>query len=121
VVQDFFIDNKYPGQFYVLGRSGLDKVTRNLVPGSIGDICQYNDPDLNDLVAKLKAVAQDSDAAAQLWHQLDKLALDRAMNIFGLFSTSVNIWDGTKLANVKFTPNFQGLPYLDFFNVYVKK
>jgi ABC-type transport system substrate-binding protein len=121
VVQDFFIDNKYPGQFFPLQRTGLDKVTRNLVPGSIGDICQYNDPDLNDLVAKIRAVAQDSDAAVQLWHQLDKLALDRAMSIFGVFGTSANVWDGNKLANVQFTPNFQGAPYLDFFNVYVKK
>jgi ABC-type transport system substrate-binding protein len=121
VVQDFFINNKYPGEFFALGRAGLDKVTRNLVPGSIGDICQWDDPDLNALVAKLRAVAQDSDAAVQLWHQLDKLALERAMNIFGLFGTTSNIWDDSKLANVKFTPNFQGAPYLDFFSVYVKK
>jgi peptide/nickel transport system substrate-binding protein len=121
VVQDFFIDNKYPGQFFPLQRAGLDKVTRNLLLGSIGNICAWNDPDLNDLVAKIRAVAQDSDAAVQLWHQLDKLALERAMNIFGVFGTTANVWDGTKLANVKFTPNFQGAPYLDFFSVYVKK
>jgi peptide/nickel transport system substrate-binding protein len=119
--QDFFIENRYPGQFFQLQRDGLDRVTRNLVPGSIGNVCNWNHAGLNAVVDQLRAVKQDSPEAVELWHQLDKLALDEAMSIFGVFGTSANAYNEARLANVKFIPNFQGQPVLDFFNVYVKK
>jgi peptide/nickel transport system substrate-binding protein len=120
LVQEFFVENKYPGMFFPLQRGGLDKVTRNLVPGSIGDVCNWNDPDLNKLVEQLRAVKADSDEAVQLWHKLDKLALERAMNIFGVFGTAANAWNDGKLANVQFVNNFQDQPYVDLTKVYVK-
>lgn len=121
MVQEFFLENKYPGQFFTLQRNGLDRVTRNLVPGSIGNICNWNHPGLNDLVAKLRAVAQDSDEAVELWHQLDRLALEEAMNIFGVFGTTANLWNPKRIGGVAFTPNFQGIPHLDVLSVYVRK
>ena len=47
IVQDFFTDQKAPSSLIPLRRAGLDKVTRNLTPGSIGNTCGYDDPKLN--------------------------------------------------------------------------
>ncbi len=49
IVQDFFTDAKAPSALIPLRRAGLDKVSRNLTLGSIGDTCQYDDPKLNAL------------------------------------------------------------------------
>lgn len=122
LLQDFFPDALVaPIQFFTLQRQGLDKVTRNLVPGSIGNICNWNHAGLNDLVAKIRAVAQDSKEAIALWKQLDRLALEEAMNLFGVFGTTANAWDGGRVGNPSFTPNFQGVPYVDVFRTFIKK
>ena len=52
IVQDFFTDQKAPSALIPLRRAGLDKVTRNLTPGSIGNTCGYDDPKLNAYVAQ---------------------------------------------------------------------
>jgi len=57
IVQDFFTDQKWPSALIPLRRAGLDKVTRNLQLGSIGDTCQYDDPKLNAYISKLRSWA----------------------------------------------------------------
>ncbi|MGE0881294.1 MAG: ABC transporter substrate-binding protein [Acidimicrobiia bacterium] len=121
VLTDFFIPNpKGAGMFFPLQRSGLDKVTRNLVPGSIGNICNWDDPDLNALVDKIRAVQPTSAEAKTLWSQLQKLALERAMNIFGVYGVTSNAYTD-KVGNATFIANFQGIPYLDVLHAYKKK
>jgi peptide/nickel transport system substrate-binding protein len=122
IVEDFFTGNKTQMYFFPLQRGGLDKVTRNLVPGSIGNVCNWDDPELNALVAQLREVPQsgDSEEAVELWHELEELAVSEAMNIFGVFGTTSNVWDGGRLGDVEFVPNFQGVPYLDVRDAFIK-
>lgn len=122
IVKDFFTDNKMKMFFFPLQRSGLDKVTRNLVLGSIGNVCNWDDPRLNRLVTELRAVPQsgDSEEAVRLWHELEELTVTEAMNVFGVFGTTNNVWNPDRLGDVDFVPNFQGVPYLDVRNAYVK-
>jgi ABC-type transport system substrate-binding protein len=122
IVKDFFTDNKMKMFFFPLQRSGLDKVTRNLVLGSIGNVCNWDDPRLNKLVTELRAVPQsgDSEEAVRLWHELEELTVTEAMNIFGVFGTTNNVWNPDRLGDVDFVPNFQGVPYLDVRNAYIK-
>lgn len=122
IVKDFFTDNKMKMFFFPLQRSGLDKVTRNLVLGSIGNVCNWDNPELNELVTQLRAVPQsgDSEEAVRLWHELEELTVTQAMNIFGVFGTTNNVWNADRLGDVDFVPNFQGVPYLDVRNAYIK-
>ncbi|MCU0274111.1 MAG: ABC transporter substrate-binding protein, partial [Acidimicrobiales bacterium] len=121
IVQEFFVDKQRDMFFFPLGRSGLDKVTRNLVPGSIGNICEWNDPELNAIVDQLRALPQSADnpETVELWHQLEELALTEAMNIFGVFGTVANAWNPERVGGAEFIPNFQGAPNLDVRDAYI--
>ena len=48
-------------------RAGLDKVTRNFLPGSIGDFCNYDDPKLNALVDQVRQLDASSKEYQQAW------------------------------------------------------
>jgi peptide/nickel transport system substrate-binding protein len=122
IVQEFFTDNKMEMYFFPLQRSGLDKVTRNLVPGSIGNVCTWNDPALNALVAELRALPQDTgnDETVDKWHELEELTVTQAHNIFGVFGTSSNTYNEDRIGDVEFIPNFQGISYLDIRDAYIK-
>ncbi|MGE0881157.1 MAG: ABC transporter substrate-binding protein [Acidimicrobiia bacterium] len=124
VLEDFFrtdFNPKREGQIFTLQRAGLDKVTRNLVPGSIGDICNWNDPGLNAAVAKVRAVQDGSQAAKDAWKELQTVALRDAMNIFGIFGVANNAWNEARIGNVQFMSNALALPYLDARQIYIKK
>jgi len=118
---DFYPDPKAPIWITILERSGIQKVARVLVPGSIGNICTWNDPDLNALVAEIKAVQPEDPRAAQLWADLQELALERAMNLFTVFGVRATAYDPDRVGNPRFLLNFQGKPFVDFYDVYVKE
>ena len=119
---DFFPDAKgAPINFFPLERTGIQKVARVLVPGSVGNICNWDDADLNALVAKIKAVAPDSKEAVQYWADLQKLVLDKAMNLFGIFGVRAKAYLNNRVGNPSFMVNFQGRPTVDYYNVYIKK
>ncbi|MGE0881588.1 MAG: ABC transporter substrate-binding protein [Acidimicrobiia bacterium] len=119
---DFFPDAKAaPINFFPLERTGIQKVARVLVPGSVGNVCNWDDPDLNGLVAKIKSVAPDSKEAVQYWADLQKLVLDKAMNLFGIFGVRAKAYLNNRVGNPSFMVNFQGRPTVDYYNVYIKK
>jgi len=119
IVQDFYTDRKAPLAASPLNRFGLDKVTRNLTPGSIGNTCDYNNPELNELVAQLRGVDQTSDEAVELWHQIDKLTFDEALAIYGIFVTQPYAWS-PDVGGVVFVPDVFGRIQLDPRQAYIK-
>ncbi|MGE0879950.1 MAG: ABC transporter substrate-binding protein [Acidimicrobiia bacterium] len=122
VTSDFFPDAKgAPINFFVLERTGIQKVARTLVPGSVGNVCNWSDPEMNDLVAKIKGLSPDSPEAKSAWAALQKRALDQAVSIFGLFGVRAKAWNTSRVGNVSFITNFQGRPTVDYYNVYIKK
>lgn len=121
LVGEFFVDNEYPMHFFQLQRAGLDRVTRNLIPGSIGNICQWDDPDLQALVDELRPLAPDSEEAAELWQEVDAHIVETAASIFGIFGLQGTVWNEDRLGNVTFWRNFQGAPELDVTETYVKR
>ena len=82
IVQDFFTDQKAPSSLIPLRRAGLDKVTRNLTPGSIGNTCGYDDPKLNAYVAKLQELGAGSKEYAKTWQEMDEYIVDNALHLF---------------------------------------
>ncbi len=121
LINDFFINNKLPLYFFPLTRSGLDKVTRNLTGASIGNICQYENPALNEQIAKIKAVGSTSQDAKDAWYALDRVALEDAVNIFGVFGTDSIGYYEDRVGDPRYIPNFQGVRVPDVAAMYVKK
>jgi peptide/nickel transport system substrate-binding protein len=120
-VGEFFIENQYPLTFFNLQRSGLDRVTRNMIPGSIGNVCNWDDPELQALVDEVRPLAPDSPEAIEVWHRMDAHIVETAPVIFGVFGVQGTIWNEDRLGNVTFWRNFQGAPEIDATETYVKR
>jgi ABC-type transport system substrate-binding protein len=120
-VADFFPNaTGAPTNFYIYGRSGINKITRILVPGSFGDVCTWNDPEMNDLIKRLQAVKEDSPEGIDLWKKIQRITVEKAVITFGLFGTLTAVWDDAKVGNVGFLfPSVTQIP--DFYNIYIKR
>lgn len=109
-----------PTNFYIYGRSGINKITRILVPGTFGNICGWDDPEMNALIKQLQAVKEDSPEGIELWKKIQRITVEKAVITFGLFGTLTAIWDDTKVGNVGFLfPSVTQIP--DFYKIYVKR
>jgi peptide/nickel transport system substrate-binding protein len=119
---DFFPDAVAgPMYFFSLIRIGLPKVTRTLVPGTFGNPCGWNDPELNDLVAQLRAVPETSPEGIKLWQKISEYGLRKAVWLFGVFGTQPYAVNKKRIAGVQITETASGTPMLDIDEVYVKK
>jgi peptide/nickel transport system substrate-binding protein len=119
---DFFPDAKgAPIAIFPLNRVGVSKVSRTLVPGSFGNICNWDDPVLNKLVLDLNGVAEDSPEGIALWKKVSERALETAAQVFGLFTTEAIVYNSDRLGGVEYYEGRTGIPTLDLTSLYVKK
>ena len=120
IVQDFFTDAKAPSSLIPLRRAGLDKVTRNLTPGSIGDTCGYDDPKLNAYVAKLKELGAGSKEYEKTWQEMDEYIVKNALHQFLIWSPAVNAYNPKEVTKVVYRPDVLGQLRFDAFKTQVK-
>ena len=120
IVQDFFTDAKAPSALIPLRRAGLDKVSRNLTLGSIGDTCQYDDPKLNAYIAKLKELGAGSKEYEQTWQAMDEYIVKNALHQFLIWSPAVNAYNPDEVTKVAYVPDVLGQLRFDAFKTQVK-
>ena len=120
IVQDFFTDAKAPASLIPLRRAGLDKVTRNLTLGSIGDTCGYDDPKLNAYVAKLRELGAGSTEYAKTWQAMDEYIVKNALHQLLIWSPSVNAYNPDEVTKVVYRPDVLGQLRFDAFKTQVK-
>jgi peptide/nickel transport system substrate-binding protein len=121
IVQEFFQDNKAPAGVIPLMRSGLDKVTRNLVPGSVGDKCNYDDPKLNALVAKVRELGADTKEFQKAWWDLDAYIVKNALHVYVVWAPNITAYNTGRVGNMTYRPDVFGQPRVDVFKVYIRK
>lgn len=120
IVQEFFTDQKWPSALIPLRRAGLDKVTRNLAPGSIGDTCGYDDPKLNAYIAKLKELGAGSDEYTKTWQEMEGYIVKNALHQFIIWSPGVNAYNPDEVTKVAYAPDVLGQLRFDAFKTQVK-
>jgi ABC-type transport system substrate-binding protein len=120
IVQDFFTDQKAPSSLIPLRRAGLDKVTRNLTPGSIGNTCGYDDPKLNEYVAKLREIDAGSPEYVKTWQEMDKYIVDNALHLFLVWSPAVNAYNPDVIGKISYHPDVLGTARLDVWKTTTK-
>jgi len=120
ILEDFFTNHRAPMATVQLIAVGLNKVTRNFVTGSIGNVCQYDDPTLNQLVADVQATREDSDEAVERWAPLQQFIFDEALSIFGIFLTQGAAWDPDRVGGVEISTDHAGRLILDVESAYIK-
>jgi peptide/nickel transport system substrate-binding protein len=89
--------------FFPGSSSGLAALTAWSGEG-LGNICDYNNPELNNLIAKLKAVSSSQPEAEELWHQINELVVDEALSGFVLFRPNIVIFDSERISDVTLWP-----------------
>ena len=57
-------------------RAGLQRLLRQIKPGSIVNNCSYTNPRMDEIAAELAGLAPDDSAAAQLWHEASQILIE---------------------------------------------
>jgi peptide/nickel transport system substrate-binding protein len=119
IVEEFFTQVQAPAALIPLGRAGLDKVTRNLTPGSIGDICGYDDPKLNDYVAQLRQLDASSQEYVDVWHEMDQYIVENALELYLIWRPFINVYEKDTITKPVYRPDVFGAPRFDMFKTQV--
>jgi ABC-type transport system substrate-binding protein len=120
IVQDFFTDAKTKIAIVPVRRLGLDKITRNLQPGSIGNVCGFNDPELNALIDAVKLADPSSAEYKQAWADLDAYVTENALFLHLVFAPTANAYNADRIVKPVYRPDVFGLPRFDLSQMQVK-
>jgi peptide/nickel transport system substrate-binding protein len=121
IVEDFFVGVRYPMAAIPLARTGLDKVTRNFQAGSIGNVCDYQNDELDQLVEEIRALEADSEEAIDAWVRMQEILIDEeAGAVWGLFTPQINAFDSERVGGARFVPDVFGNLVLDVTSAYIR-
>lgn len=101
-VQEFYVETRYDMAVLSSQRGGILKLSGPFRPGSIGNVCQYDNPELNTIIDRIAAVPDGSPEAVEAWADAQRLVVDEALSIWGNFIPAVHAWDPEKLGGVDF-------------------
>lgn len=113
LIQEFFIDNKQPAGLFISGRRNLDKITRTLMPGTVGNVCGWDDAALNSAVADAQSVEESSPEYAAAWKKITTETIPKAVAVFLYFGVDNAAWNADTVDKVVFAPDSLGQPNVD--------
>ena len=120
-VTDFFPNATLaPVNFFELQRAGIPKVSRTLVPGSFGDVCNWDDPQLNALVVQANGLADGSPEQAKVWQQISKRTLETAADVFGLFTNQYYATNSRTVKTIQINEGRTGIPEIYWWGTTLK-
>jgi peptide/nickel transport system substrate-binding protein len=104
-VADFLQANVAGAGLQAGGQQGRAKL--NAWSGdSLGNVCDYDDPELNQLIAELAPLSDSTDEAVDLWHEISALAVDDVLNVPLLFQSGITAYNTDRLDNLVLIPGF---------------
>jgi peptide/nickel transport system substrate-binding protein len=99
------------------GAGGIGKL-RQWVGESVGNVCTYNDPELNALAQDLQSVSGETEEGVQAWYAVQEKVVGDALSIFVVFQPRVGAYSGDKLGGVESA--YYPVPVPDVYEIYVK-
>jgi ABC-type transport system substrate-binding protein len=118
VIKDL-VEVRAPVVAFAWVRPGLQKVTRMFGPDSVANFCQYHDPQIDALTARIAALPPDAPEVVALWHELERLIARDALVHYLLFQPLVVAWSSARVGGV--TEIFDDGRGIDFSTVYRKQ
>lgn len=103
-VTDLYTDHGAAMGLNPEGEPGLQKVAQ-YVPGTLGDICDYNSPTLNALYTQLQALPPNSPQLKSVWKQVQQYIIANALSFYVDYAPLVTGAD-------KAVKNLQVIPYI---------
>jgi peptide/nickel transport system substrate-binding protein len=100
------------------GATGLELLNRQFVPGTIGDLCGYNNPALTQISNQLNSTSPGSSQFADLWNRAQQIVAKQALGIFVVSVPYIEVSDAKVRGNSWLPSTFY--PLLDYWHVYVK-
>jgi ABC-type transport system substrate-binding protein len=104
-VTDLYREHKAQIGLNPQGLPGIQKITTQYTPGTVGDLCDYNNPTLNNITNEIQATPPNSPKLISLWKQAQNLIIKNALSVYIAFSPLVTAAN----KNVK---NLQVVPYV---------
>lgn len=104
-VTDLYTDHKADMGLNPSGLTGIQKLTTMYIPGSVGDICNYNSPTLNGLLQQLESLPPSSPKLKSVWAQAQQFIVKNALGIYVDYSPLIT-------AAKKTVKNLQVIPYV---------
>jgi ABC-type transport system substrate-binding protein len=81
-VTDVYTDHKSQLGLNPEGLPGIGKITTNYTPGDVGDICNYNNPTLNNLTKQIQATSPSSPNLKGLWTKVQDFIRKNALSVY---------------------------------------
>ena len=104
-VTDLYTDHKAAMGLNPSGLPGIEKLTTQFIPGSIGDICNYNNPTLNAITDQIQALPPTSPKLKSEWIAAQDFIIKNALGFYVVYSPNV---EGAS----KSVKNLQIVPYV---------
>jgi peptide/nickel transport system substrate-binding protein len=104
-VTDLYSDHKAAMGLNPSGLPGIEKLTTQFVPGSIGDICNYNNPTLNSITNQIQALPPSSPKLKSEWIAAQDFVIKNALGFYIVYSPNVSV-------AAKSVKNLQNIPYV---------
>jgi ABC-type transport system substrate-binding protein len=76
--------------------SGLEKL-QDYSGDSLGNVCKYNNSELDGLIAQLSRVSESTDQAVALWDQINTLFANEALGVNLVFSSNLGGYNQSRL------------------------
>jgi peptide/nickel transport system substrate-binding protein len=102
-LNDFLKANARGVGFYPGSSGGVAALSAWTGEG-LGNVCQYKNPELDALTDQIKSVSSSEPEAVELWHQINELVVDEALNGFVVYSPSIVGYSGERVADVTIWP-----------------
>ena len=67
---------------------------------TLGNVCDYSDPELDDLISQVKQVSESSDEAVDLWHQISAIVTEDALSGFLVFTSVLAAYDTERIGDM---------------------
>jgi peptide/nickel transport system substrate-binding protein len=103
----------YVGQFLNTNAVGVGLYPSN-VPGpqkitawtgtSMGNVCDFSDPEIDALFADLTGVSEQSQEAVDLWWELDRIVAEEALSGFIVFRADVAAYNTDRIGDMEMWP-----------------
>lgn len=104
-VTDLYADHKAAMGLNPSGLPGIEKLTTQFIPGSIGDICGYNSPTLNSITKEIESLPPTSPKLKSAWIAAQDYVIKNALGIYVDYSPLVT-------GAAKSVKHLQEVPYV---------
>jgi ABC-type transport system substrate-binding protein len=103
-LQDFLQANKRAIGLFPGTSSGTDVLNAWSGEG-VGNVCDYQNPELDRLLLDLRGVSQTDPKAVELWQQVNELVVDEALGGFIVYRPAIVVFDDDKVGGLSLWPN----------------